>query len=484
MKISNQTTFFAQIKQEEQQDQSQSQCWMNQGSHQLPKQAEKHTFSYKDSQSTTSLQSITAKVVLLNRSTSATNSDQCRNEDALYHYSHYINTFKYRTALLQEQEAKISYINNRKHQKLTYLPYQNLVFSVNKANIEKINDNFIFEWIRFMEDYDCEKIGLNITNQPQSNISNNIFNKNANFTFQSNLNNVINKSKKKIKLARKANHQINIRDLISQFSIPQDIQELILCKFCLYVQSLYKILKGNNREKQISSIDPQIYQFIFNNQINNDSIAPVNNEISQSGYLNSNHHEFNIFSKKQSQEDSSELLKQQKKYHFNMSKYFMLFLLELLSDYHIMTLSELPEAIITEISAIISEIKQISKKNNSSKTNYYNHYHYDVLFLQINEQTKNTVLKNQKLLDMHLKVFHIQNLDNFLSLQRINIIKQYISQIVLSQLSILKGKIFLSTQTSNLSKSVLEDLNSKIDYLYRVEQGIIDLNLGKTINRF
>ncbi|KAL4493148.1 hypothetical protein ABPG72_003233 [Tetrahymena utriculariae] len=482
MKFSSQPIFLAQIKQEEQQDQSQSQCWMNQGSQQIPKQTEKHTFSFKDSQSTSSLQSSTAKVGLLNRSTSTTNSHS--NEDAIYHYSHYIKTFLDRTAVQQEQEAKVSNINNRKHQKLIYLPYQNLVFSVNKANIEKINDDFIFKWIRFMEDYDCEKIGLNITNQPQSNISNNIFNKNVNLTYQSNLNLVINKSKKKAKLDRKANNQINIRDLVSQFSIPQDIQELILCKFCLYVQSLYKILKANDREKQISSIDPQIYQFLFNNQISNDSFIPPNNENSLSGCLISNHNKFSVRNKKIPQQDSSELLKQQKKYHFNMSKYFMLFLLELLSDIHILNLNELPEAIITEIGAIISEIKQISKKNNSSKTNYYNHYHYDVLFLQINEQTKNTALKNQKLLDMHLKVFHVENLDNLLSLQRINIIKQYISQIVLSQLSILKGKIFLQIQPTNLSKSVLEDLNSKIDYLYRVEQGIIDLNLGKTINRF
>ncbi|KAL4441655.1 hypothetical protein ABPG74_021587 [Tetrahymena malaccensis] len=482
MKFSSKPIFLSQIKQEEQQDQSQSQCSMNQGTQLLPKQTDKHTFSQKDTQSTSSLQSSTAKIVLLNRSSSTTNSCQSRNEDAIFHYSHYIKNFQDRTALIEEQEAKVSYINNRKHQKLTYLPYQNLVYSVSKANIEKINDNFIFEWIRFMEEYDCEKIGLNIMNQPQSNISNNIFNKNN--TYQSNLNIVINKSKKKTKLTRKANNQINIRDLVSQFSIPLDIQDLILCKFCLYVQSLYKILKANDREKQISSIDPQIYQFIFNNQINNDSSILPNNDNSLSGCLTSNHNEFNVHSKKISQEDSSELLKQQKKYHFNMSKYFMLFLLELLSDVHIQNLHELPEAIITEIGSIIYEIKQISKKNNSSKTNYYNHYHYDVLFLQINEQTKNTVLKNQKLLDMHLKVFHVESLDNFLSLQRINIIKQYISQIVLSQLSILKGKIFLQTQPTNLSKSVLEDLNSKVDYLYRVEQGINDLNLGKTINRF
>lgn len=45
------------------------------------------------------------------------------------------------------------------------MPYAKLVSSIGEANIEKKNDKFIQEWIDFMENYDCEKIGLNLLNR-------------------------------------------------------------------------------------------------------------------------------------------------------------------------------------------------------------------------------------------------------------------------------------------------------------------------------
>jgi len=116
-----------------------------------------------------------------------------------------------------------------------------------------------------------------------------------------------------------------------------------------------------------------------------------------------------IFHKKYKDFDSEELkYKGISKFH-NLNRMFMHSIIKILSLEN-MKKCNVPTLIAVKIAAIIEGIKNHAFKkynNGRSKTCFFNHYHYNLLFLRINSSTLKLFESNSKDLDLHTRIIGV-----------------------------------------------------------------------------
>ncbi|KAL4453207.1 hypothetical protein ABPG74_015438 [Tetrahymena malaccensis] len=189
---------------------------------------------------------------------------------------------------------------------------------------------------------------------------------------------------------------------------------------------------------------------------------------------------------------------------YNMPRYFMMLMLEFLSEKNLQYLN-IQDGVRQVITKIKHNITKQGKKKDSAKSNFYNHTHYNCLFKIVDEksflnqqqedinQFKNdkNVNKNQQITqkqtdfdkqmeDLIKRVFGINNTKTQYNITFINIFKVIISQIIKYQLQIM--------QELPLAQYILQNgesyEKSKVNYISRVIAGIDKLNEGYDIYRF
>ncbi|EAR87070.2 hypothetical protein TTHERM_00418600 (macronuclear) [Tetrahymena thermophila SB210] len=189
---------------------------------------------------------------------------------------------------------------------------------------------------------------------------------------------------------------------------------------------------------------------------------------------------------------------------YNMPRYFMMLMLEFLSEKNLKHLN-IQDGIRQVITKIKHNITNQGRKKGSAKSNFYNHTHYNCLFKIIDDkslfkeeqndinsiqQDKNAIKSKQtqqkqndfdkQMDDLIKKVFSINNTKTQYNIAFINIFKVIISQIIKYQLLIM--------QELPLAEYILENgesyEKSKVNYIARVIAGIDKLNEGYDIYRF
>ncbi|KAL4456186.1 hypothetical protein ABPG74_014147 [Tetrahymena malaccensis] len=150
-----------------------------------------------------------------------------------------------------------------------------------------------------------------------------------------------------------------------------------------------------------------------------------------------------------------------------------------------LSLMNLDEKKAEAIIKTIQRLKQSARKKTPKgliKTDFFNHTHYNVLFLTINEQNIDQVRKNSKDVSTHMKVFNV-NLEKPYEeiseeIRYSNIIKKLAYHIMLA--SYKKSKDDKHDQdSSNSSNSTFRE-----QYIDRAMLGIGKLNQGVLIQRF
>ncbi|KAL4497097.1 hypothetical protein ABPG72_019417 [Tetrahymena utriculariae] len=189
---------------------------------------------------------------------------------------------------------------------------------------------------------------------------------------------------------------------------------------------------------------------------------------------------------------------------YNMPRYFMMLMLEFLSEKNLQYLN-IQDGVRQVITKIKHNIAKQGKKKDSAKSNFYNHTHYNCLFKIIDEkpffneqqndikqlQQNKNVNKNKQIQqkqtdfdrqmdDLIKRVFSINNTKTQYNIAFINIFKVIISQIIKYQLQII--------QELPLAQYILQNgesyEKSKVNYIARVIAGIEKLNEGYDIYRF
>lgn len=97
---------------------------------------------------------------------------------------------------------------------------------------------------------------------------------------------------------------------------------------------------------------------------------------------------------------------------------------------------DIPSFVLNKINSIITGIKNEAFKkynNGKSKTCFFNHYHYNLLFLQINSNTIRLFKNNNKDFELHSSIMGVDlqsNSLNSLDVKFCNLLKFYIFNIV------------------------------------------------------
>ncbi|KAL4430411.1 hypothetical protein ABPG74_013261 [Tetrahymena malaccensis] len=178
---------------------------------------------------------------------------------------------------------------------------------------------------------------------------------------------------------------------------------------------------------------------------------------------------------------------QQEKYNpnrnqfYNLPKYSMVFILELLSSKNLKRLGVSPEFQLL-IHKIVQNVKKSGKIKEQKKKIMYNHNHYNCLFLRLNQQNTIQINNQPELKSLHQKIFGIENLLQPFDNLYVNIQKKIIERIIMIQLQLIQE--FPLTQYIIQNKSLYQFEKSKINYIERVIQGISKLREGEIIKRF
>ncbi|KAL4476847.1 hypothetical protein ABPG72_010684 [Tetrahymena utriculariae] len=183
-----------------------------------------------------------------------------------------------------------------------------------------------------------------------------------------------------------------------------------------------------------------------------------------------------IFHKKYKDFESEEQKYQGVSRFHNLNRMFMHNIIKILSKENLQQFC-LPLSIANKISKIINGIKNEAFKkynNGKSKTCFFNHYHYNLLFLQINKETLKLFQKNSKDLEMHQSIFGMNFENEILSCSDLiycNLFKFYIYRIV-------NTTILYNIQSNDYNNCV------RLQYVERVLNGIKKLSEGQAIKRF
>ncbi|KAL4497094.1 hypothetical protein ABPG72_019414 [Tetrahymena utriculariae] len=185
----------------------------------------------------------------------------------------------------------------------------------------------------------------------------------------------------------------------------------------------------------------------------------------------------------QFKESSKEKEKRKQIFH-NLSKYLMHLLIEMLSDDHLDSFEIIPGYNIL-IKNLIQRLKQSGKRNKLSQTYYFNHQHYNCIFLTLNPENIKKLINQQDFIDIHHQVFGKINFNNEQEVLNANIIKLTIGRIINLQLDYIIEQIesTLGCQLFEMC-NISTDCQAKVSYLINVSEGIKKLQKGNQLIRF
>lgn len=105
----------------------------------------------------------------------------------------------------------------------------------------------------------------------------------------------------------------------------------------------------------------------------------------------------------------------------------MYLILELLQDVHLDCFG-LADELKAEIKQVLFGIREAGKRVADSKSFFFNHMHYNCLFLTLT--SKNSMKLSSKMITIHKKVFLGLELADAASVMRVNILKKVFAYIV------------------------------------------------------
>ena len=115
---------------------------------------------------------------------------------------------------------------------------------------------------------------------------------------------------------------------------------------------------------------------------------------------------------------------------YNLPRYFMMLILELLSPQNISGL-EIPQGTDTSIQRMRVNLRKIGRKSEATKSNFYNHTHYSCLFRLLGSDATNGIPS----FSLEKVVFEIEELQSSFSLCHSNCLKLIVSALVVQQLT-------------------------------------------------
>ncbi|KAL4499031.1 hypothetical protein ABPG72_016933 [Tetrahymena utriculariae] len=161
------------------------------------------------------------------------------------------------------------------------------------------------------------------------------------------------------------------------------------------------------------------------------------------------------------------------KYH-NLTKLFMYFLLSLFQAENMERLG-VPEHIQQELIRCVQNVKKTAKKKiknkNLQKTDFFNHTHYNALFLHLNKNSLRELQKKEKDIQVHKQCYGLDltNID-IQRMEYVNILKKFAYEIVTNTLE-------APSETECLN-------NPRNEYMLKALSGIRQLAQGNVIFRF
>ncbi|EAS00898.1 hypothetical protein TTHERM_00310720 (macronuclear) [Tetrahymena thermophila SB210] len=161
------------------------------------------------------------------------------------------------------------------------------------------------------------------------------------------------------------------------------------------------------------------------------------------------------------------------KYH-NLTKLFMYFLLSLFQAENMERLG-VPEHIQQELIKCVQNVKKTAKKKiknkNLQKTDFFNHTHYNALFLHLNKNSLRELQKKEKDIQVHKQCYGLDLTDiDIQRLEYVNILKKFAYEIVTNTL-----------EAPNEAECVN---NPRNEYMLKALSGIRQLAQGNVIFRF
>ncbi|KAL4449990.1 hypothetical protein ABPG74_015109 [Tetrahymena malaccensis] len=161
------------------------------------------------------------------------------------------------------------------------------------------------------------------------------------------------------------------------------------------------------------------------------------------------------------------------KYH-NLTKLFMYFLLSLFQPENMERLG-VPEHIQQELQRCVQNVKKTAKKKiknkNLQKTDFFNHTHYNALFLHLNKNSLRELQKKEKDIQVHKQCYGLDLTDiDIQRLEYVNILKKFAYEIVTNTLE-------APSETECIN-------NPRNEYMLKALSGIRQLAQGNVIFRF
>ncbi|KAL4453208.1 hypothetical protein ABPG74_015439 [Tetrahymena malaccensis] len=182
--------------------------------------------------------------------------------------------------------------------------------------------------------------------------------------------------------------------------------------------------------------------------------------------------------------DDSKIQIKQKQTLFNLSKYLMHLILEYLSEEHLDGLQIIP-GFHSLIQNVVKRIKKKGQRTEHSQTYYYNHSHYNCLFLLLSDDNIEYVQNQKELMELHQYVYEINDFFKAFDLTQINFIKAIIARLITKQFKLIRQQIDQQIQQNPIKFQTYSNyMITKLQYFERVYQGIKNLKKGQILVRF
>ncbi|EAR87071.2 hypothetical protein TTHERM_00418610 (macronuclear) [Tetrahymena thermophila SB210] len=169
---------------------------------------------------------------------------------------------------------------------------------------------------------------------------------------------------------------------------------------------------------------------------------------------------------------------------FNLSKYLMHLILEYLSEEHLDGLQIIP-GFQSLIQNVVKRIKKKGQRTEHSQTYYYNHSHYNCLFLLLSDGNIEYVQNQKELMELHQYVYEINDFIKAFDLTQINFIKAIVARLIIKQFKLIRQLIDQQIQLNPIKYQTYNNyMITKLQYFERVYQGIKNLKKGQILVRF
>lgn len=158
----------------------------------------------------------------------------------------------------------------------------------------------------------------------------------------------------------------------------------------------------------------------------------------------------------------------------NLTKLFMYNILSMFTKENLHKL-KVPILLQEHLRKLVMNVKRSAKKikKNFAKSDFFNHTHYNALFLHLNADTIEELSRSEREIEIHQFCFRLNLLDDdldFHQLEYINIIKKFAYEVV-------KKSLDLESQNC-------EGQQNRLEYMQRALKGIKKLSEGIIIHRF